>query len=365
MFLSTFPAKTFHLNKNFSKTLYGTLPDGTPIHQFTLTNKNGVELRAIEYGGIITHLFVPDKNGVFEDIVLGHDSLEDYLNSSYFLGALIGRYGNRIGGASFELDGITYQLDKNDGENSLHGGKGYHTVVWKGKEIPSERGISLELTYTSPDGEEGFPGTLSIVVTYTLTEDNALEIKYKAATDKKTIVNLTQHSYFNLSGIKEDILGHTLSMDADRYVEIRESAIPTGRLVLVSNSPFDFNSPKEIGKHIEGNHPQLQLAGGFDFTWVLNNPGNINQQAAVLSHQKSGRVLEVFTTEPGIQFYSGNALANTPPGKKDKSNSRRMGLCLETQHFPDSPNQPNFPSVELDIGEIYETTTIYKFSLNK
>ncbi len=353
------------MSTNFTKTLYGTLPNGTPIHQFTLTNKNGVELRAIEYGGIITHLFVPDKNGITEDIVLGHDTLEDYLNSSYFLGALIGRYGNRIGGASFELDGITYQLEKNDGENNLHGGnKGYHAAVWKGKEIPSEKGTTLELNYISPDGEEGFPGTLSITVTYTLTEDNALEIEYKATTDKKTIVNLTQHSYFNLAGMKEDILGHRLNINADRFVEIKEGAIPTGRLAPVSDSPFDFNSPKEIEKDIEKDHPQVKLAGGFDVTWVLNDPGDINLRAAILSHQQSGRVMEVFTTEPGIQFYSGNALANTPSGKGGNSNNRRMGLCLETQHFPDSPNQPNFPSVELDAGEVYETTTIYKFSVS-
>ncbi|RNC84566.1 MAG: galactose mutarotase [Balneola sp.] len=354
------------MSTHSTKTHYGTLPDGTPIHQFTLTNKNGVELKAIEYGGIITHLFVPDKHGVFEDIVLGHDSLKNYLNSPYFLGALIGRYGNRIAGASFELDGITYQLEKNDGENNLHGGDhGFHTVVWKGKEISSEKGKVLELSYTSPDGEEGFPGALTIRVIYTLTDEDTFEIEYRATTDKKTIINLSQHSYFNLSGMKEDILGHELSINADRYVEIKEGSIPTGRLEPVSETPFDFRTAKEIGVNIEKDHPQLRLAGGFDFTWVLNNPGDMTQPMAVLSHQKSGRMIEVYTTEPGIQFYSGNALANTPPGKKGGSNHKHMGLCLETQHFPDSPNQPHFPSVELDIDQVYSTTTIYKFSISK
>ncbi|MEQ9265430.1 MAG: aldose epimerase family protein [Balneolaceae bacterium] len=349
---------------SFEKEHYGTMPDGSSIHQFTLTNSNGMELKVIEYGGIITHLTAPDKDGVFEDIVLGHDALEEYLESSYYLGALIGRYGNRIANAKFSLDGVEYALEVNDNPNSLHGGdSGYHARIWKGEELKDDNGTALKLTYQSKDGEEGFPGNLDIEVMYTLTDENALEIHYKATTDKKTIVNLTQHSYFNLSSMKEDILSHELELHADRYVHIREGAIPTGKLEPVAGTPFDFTSQKVIGKDIDADHPQLQITGGFDVTWVLNETRNELKKAGSLTHPESGRIMEIWTTEPGIQFYSGNALKNTPSGKKGSANNRRMGLCLETQHFPDSPNQPEFPSVVLDVGETYRSTTVYRFSV--
>lgn len=323
-----------------------------------------MEMKVIEYGGIITHLTAPDRNGVFEDVVLGHDSLEEYLESCYYLGALIGRYGNRIANAKFSLDGVEYALELNDNPNTLHGGdSGYHARVWRGEELKANNGTALKLSYRSKDGEEGFPGNLDIEVTYTLTDENALEIHYKATTDKKTIVNLTQHSYFNLSAMKEDILGHELELHADRYVHIREGAIPTGKLEPVADSPFDFTSPKIVGKDIDADHPQLQITGGFDLTWVLNDTEDELKSAGSLIHPRSGRVMEILTTEPGIQFYSGNALKNAPPGKGDTANNRRTGLCLESQHFPDSPNQAGFPSVVLDVGEEYNSLTIYKFSV--
>lgn len=323
-----------------------------------------MEMKVIEYGGIITHLTAPDRNGVFEDVVLGHDSLEEYLESCYYLGALIGRYGNRISNAKFSLDGVEYALELNDNPNTLHGGNsGYHARVWRGEELKANNGTALKLSYQSKDGEEGFPGNLDIEVTYTLTDENSLEIHYKATTDKKTIVNLTQHSYFNLSAMKEDILGHELELHADRYVHIREGAIPTGKLEPVAGSPFDFTSPKVVGKDIDADHPQLQITGGFDLTWVLNDTKDGLKKAGSLIHSKSGRIMEILTTEPGIQFYSGNALKNAPPGKGDTANNRRTGLCLESQHFPDSPNQAGFPPVVLDVGEEYNSLTIYKFSV--
>lgn len=350
--------------ESFRKERYGTMPDGTEISQFRLKNDNGMKIKVIELGGIITCLTAPDRNGTFEDVVLGHDTLEEYLESSYYLGALIGRYGNRIANGKFSLDGSEYQLQPNDSPNTLHGGDtGFHTRVWKGEEVTVLNGTALKLSYTSADGEEGFPGNLTVEVRYTLTNNNALVIDYTATTDKKTIVNLTQHSYFNLSAMKEDVLGHELVINADRFVEIREGAIPTGNLAPVQNSPFDFTSSKPVGKDIDADHPQLAITGGFDVTWVLNKEGRELDVAAKLAHPASGRVMEVLTTEPGIQFYSGNALKNTPHGKGGIAHNRRMGLCLETQHFPDSPNQPEFPSVELDVNEIYRTKTVYRFSV--
>ncbi len=349
---------------SFKKEYYGFLPDGTEISLFRLKNDNGMKIKVLEYGGIITEIMAPNKKGAFENIVLGHDTLEEYLQSNYYLGALIGQYGNRIANAKFALDGIDYQLGLNDKPNNLHGGDtGFHARAWKGEEVSVPNGTGLKLSYLSEDGEEGFPGNLRVEVIYTLTNNNELVIDYTATTDKKTIVNLTQHSYFNLSGMKEDILDHELVINADRFVEIQEGAIPTGNLVPVKNSPFDFTSQKRIGDEIDADHPQLTLTDGYDFTWVLNKDGHELDIAAKLVHPASGRVLEVLTTEPGIQFYSGNFLKNVPEGKNGTENNRRMGLCLETQHFPDSPNQPYFPSVVLDVDEKYRSTTIYKFSV--
>ncbi|GAB5409855.1 MAG: galactose mutarotase [Balneolaceae bacterium] len=340
------------------------MPDGTEISQFRLKNDNGMKMKVIEYGGIITELMAPDRNGVFEDVVLGHDSLEDYLQSNYYIGALIGRYGNRIANAKFSLDDKEYQLEQNDGSNNLHGGDtGFHARVWKGEEVSVINGTGLKFSYLSKDGEEGFPGNLAIEVTYTLTNNNALVIDYTATTDQKTIVNLTQHSYFNLSGMKEDILDHELKINAHQFVEIGEGAIPTGNLALVKETPFDFTTAKPIGKDINADHPQLNIPGGYDVTWVLNKKGHELDVAATLAHPASGRMIEVLTTEPGIQFYSGNALKNIPTGKKGIDHNPRTGLCLETQHFPDSPNQPDFPSVVLDVDEKYRSTTVYRFGI--
>ncbi len=350
--------------ESFRKEHYGTLPDGTEISQFRLKNDKGVKIKVIEYGGIITELMVPDRKGTFEDVVLGHNSLDDYLESNYYLGALIGRYGNRISNAKFSLDDTEYQIHTNDAPNSLHGGDtGFHTRVWKGEEVSVVNGTGLKLSYISADGEEGFPGNLTIEVIYTLTNNNALVIDYTATTDKKTIVNLTQHSYFNLTGMKRDVLGHELFINADQFVEISEGAIPTGNLVPVKDTPFDFKLTKVIGAEIDTDHPQLNLSGGYDHTLVLNKAGHELDVAAKLSEPTSGRVMEVLTTEPGIQFYAGNALKNNPQGKNDSQNNPRMGLCLECQHFPDSPNQPSFPSVVLDVDEKFRSTTVYRFSV--
>ncbi len=349
--------------QSVTKEVYGVMPNGTEINQFTLTNYNGMMMKVIEYGGIITHLTAPDKNGNFEDVVLGHDSLEEYLNSDYYLGALIGRYGNRIANASFSLHGVEYELEKNNGPNNLHGGNGYHSVGWKAEEHQTEQGAAIKLSYTSEDGEEGFPGTLEIEVTYTLSNQNELIVEYKATTDQSTVVNLTQHSYFNLSAMKEDILNHELYINADTYLAVNEHAIPSGGLSPVQGTPFDFTSIKKIGKDIEADHDQIKIGSGFDHNWVINRENDELETAAVLIHWDSGRKMEVLTTEPGVQFYSGNHLKNEPKGKGDARNDRRFGLCLETQHFPDSPNRPDFPSTVLEPDEEYQTTTVYRFSI--
>lgn len=347
--------------QSVTKETYGVMPDGTEVTQFTLTNTNGMMMKVIEYGGIITHLTAPDKNGNFDDVVLGHDSLEEYLNSNYYLGALIGRYGNRIANASFSLHGVEYELEKNDGPNNLHGGSGYHSVVWRCEELQAEHGSAIKLSYTSEDGEEGFPGTLEIEVTYTLSNHNELIIDYKATTDKSTVINLTQHSYFNLSGMKEDILNHQLHIDADTFLAVDEHSIPSGGLTPVAGTPFDFTSLKTIGDDITSDHDQVQKGSGYDHNWVLNKEGEELKFAAVLTHPESGRKMEILTTEPGIQFYSGNFLKNEPTGKSGTANKYRFGLCLETQHFPNSPNRPDFPSTALEPGEEYRTSTVYRF----
>ncbi len=351
----------------FHSQLYGTLPGGTPVRQFMLTNNNGMQMNVIEYGGIITHLTAADRDGNFEDVVLGHDSLEDYLNSEYYLGALIGRYGNRIANGCFMLNGTEYQLARNNGINSLHGGPGgFHTKHWKGEQVEQDGGVALKLSCTSPDGEEGFPGTLTVEVTYTLTHQNALHIEYKARTDTPTVVNLTQHSYFNLSGMKDDISGHELMIHADTFLPVDENILPTGEFAPVNGTPFDFSTAKSIGLDIEADHPQLKPGNGFDHNWVLNESGkNEPELAARVAHPPSGRVMEVYTTEPGMQFYSGNALKNDPPGKRGTSHHPRTGFCLETQHFPNSPNMPEFPSTVLNANEEYQTKTVYRFLVNK
>jgi len=363
------PKKQSKLNmeeqSTITKTPYGKLPDGTVIDQYTLKNTNGMTVGIITYGGIITSWTAPNKEGVYEDVVLGYTQLEEYLNGSPYFGALIGRYGNRIAQAKFALDGKEYTLAVNDGPNHLHGGlKGFDKVVWNATQSKTDSGVSLVLRYLSAHMEEGYPGNLETTVTYTLTPNNELEVKYQAITDQKTVVNLTQHSYFNLSAdFSKPIVDHQISIDADSYLPVDETLIPTGEFAEVQNTPFDFRKAKTIGKDIDTDHDQLKKGLGYDHCWVLNHQNQGLRFAASAHHKKSGRLLEVYTDEPGMQFYTGNFLDGTLPNKQGGTYAHRTGFCLETQHYPDSPNQENFPSVILNPGETYTTKTIFKFSV--
>ena len=344
---------------------FGKLTDGTAIHVYSLTNSQGVVARITNYGGRVVSITVPDRTGAKADVILGFDSVSGYAeNTGPFFGALIGRYGNRIGHAGFTLDKVAYKLDKNDGENTLHGGaQGFDKRVWTALEMKDG---GIELTYTSKDGEEGFPGTLKAVVTYHLTDANELRINYTATTDKDTVVNLTNHSYFNLKGAGNgDILGHMVTLNADSFTPVDAGLIPTGELRAVAGTPFDFRKSTAIGARIEQNDEQLKLGKGYDHNWVLNKKAPVMTLAARVEEPSSGRVLEVETTEPGIQFYSGNFLDGTNKGKGGKAYIRRSGFCLETQHYPDSPNKPKFPSTELKPGQTYRSTTIYRFAVSK
>ncbi|CAE7243193.1 mro [Symbiodinium sp. KB8] len=343
------------------KTSFGKLSNGKEVHEYTLRNKNGMEVSIITYGGIIRSLLVPDKDGRLADVVLGYDDLQGYLDENPYFGAIVGRYGNRIAKGRFYLDGEEYQLATNNGENHLHGGvMGFDKVLWKAVPLKDDAGVALKLTYLSVDMEEGYPGNLDVSVIYRLTEDNELVIEYEATTDKKTILNLTSHSYFNLSGEHSDILSHQLQLNAANYLPVDETLIP-GEVSSVADTPFDFTQLKTIGRDIEQEHIQLKNGGGFDHCWILDPSADVLKLAATLTDPRSGRKMEVYTTEPGIQFYSGNFLDGTITGKQDKTYQRRHGLCLETQHFPDSPNRPDFPSTVLSPGEVYQTRTIYKF----
>ncbi|MDG2397535.1 MAG: galactose mutarotase [Flavobacteriaceae bacterium] len=348
-----------------SKSDYGKTPDGISVEQYILKNKKGMKIAIITYGGIITSWTAPDKNGMYQDIVLGYNSLDEYIKSTPYFGAIIGRYGNRIANGKFTLEGIEYTLAQNNGPNNLHGGiKGFDKVVWNAEEVISDTIIGLKLTYHSKDKEEGFPGNLETVVTYTLTEDNTLEVLYEATTDKKTIINLTQHSYFNLSGdFNKTILNHEITIDADTYIPVDETLIPTGELAPVAGTPFDFRKPKTMALEINADNDQLKKGGGYDHCWVLNDQDEGMRLNATAYHPESGRVLEVFSNEPGIQLYSGNFLDGTLPSKNGGTYAYRSGFCLETQHYPDSPNQNNFPSVVLSPGEKYSSKTSFKFSV--
>lgn len=346
------------------KIIYGEMPDGRKVEQYTLSNAAGMEIDVITYGGVITRWTAPDKNGNYGNIVLGFDKLEQYLEGNPYFGALIGRYGNRIAKGSFSLDGTTYTLATNDGENHLHGGeKGFDKVLWQAQGKKTADGSSLVLSYTSANGEEGYPGKLKVQVTYTLTADNGLDIRYEARTDRPTVINLTQHSYFNLSGnFGQDILDHELFLDADTYLPVDSGLIPTAEFRPVSGTPFDFSRSKPIGKEINAGDSQLQLGQGYDHCWVLNHGENDFGLAATAYHPNSGRLLEVYTDEPGIQFYSGNFLDGSLPAPQGGTYGQRSGFCLETQHFPDSPNQEGFPSVRLDPGNIYTSRTLFKLT---
>lgn len=346
------------------------MPDGTPIDIYTLRNANGMEARIITYGGIVQSLRVPDKNGQLADVVLGFDSLDGYISPKYlnacpYFGALIGRYGNRIGGAKFTLDGQTYELAKNNNGNTLHGGvKGFDKVVWTARPYDTPLGQALELTYVSKDGEEGFPGTLTVKAVYTLTTDNALRLDFTATTDKDTVCNLTHHSYFNLAGQGSgDILSHLVYINSDKTTPVDSELIPTGGYADVSGTPFDFRKPTAIGARINDPNQQLQYGPGYDHNWVINKPlGKFGLQARV-TEPTTGRVMEVWSDQPGLQFYAGNFLDGSITGKDGKVYQRRSGFCMEPQHYPDSPNEPQFPTTELKPGQTYKNVIVYKFSV--
>ena len=341
---------------------YGLTPDGETVTSYILTNNQGMKMEVLNYGGIIVSLTAPDREGHYEDVVLGFDSLQPYIQRNPFFGALVGRYGNRIAGGKFSLDGKEYPLVQNNGENHLHGGTiGFDKVVWISQALETPEGPSLKLAYTSVHMEEGYPGELSVRVTYLLSNDNALRVDYVATTDRPTIVNLTQHTYFNLNPNAETILDHELTLNANHYLPVDEGLIPIGSLNKVTGTPFDFLVAHSVGERIDSDHPQVAIGGGYDHCWVLNGLEDDLKTAAVLFDPATGREMTVETTEPGVQFYSANFLDGSLYGK-GKVYAKRGGLCLETQHFPDSPNRPDYPTTRLDPGQTYRTTTVFKFS---
>ena len=341
------------------KSEYAKLPDGA-VTMFTVTNAKGMEAKIITWGGVLVSLKTADRKGTLADVVHGHDSLGDYrADTGTYFGALVGRYANRIGGAKFQLDGKTDNLPVNDGANGLHGGTmGFDKRNWSGREVPG----GVELSYTSKDGEEGYPGTLKTIVTYTLTEENALRIHYTATTDKATVVNMTNHTYWNLRG-EGDILNHLVTINADKYTPVDTGLIPTGELKDVTGTPFDFRKPMAPGARIKQADEQLKRGNGYDHNWVLNRTGKGLELAGRVEETTTGRVLEVFTDQPGVQFYTGNFLNGSVKGKGGKPMNQRTALCLETQHYPDSPNKPTFPTTTLKPGEKYDTTTEFRFSV--
>lgn len=343
------------------KQQFGKTPDGIPVELYTLANRQGMEAGILTYGGIVVTLKVPDKNGRPGDVVLGFDRLDGYLEKSPYFGAIIGRYGNRIGKGRFTLEGVEYKLARNNGENSLHGGlRGFDKVVWQ---VRNAGDRTVELGYLSRDGEEGYPGNLNVTVRYTLTDEGEMRIDYRAAADKTTVLNLTNHSYFNLAGEGQgDILDHQLTVNADRFTPVDEGLIPTGELRSVKGTPFDFRTAAAIGARIGADDEQLRLGGGYDHNFVLNKSGDALSLAAAAYEPRSGRVLEVFTTEPGMQLYTGNSLDGTMRGKGGHGYPRRSAFCLETQHFPDSPNKPQFPATTLKPGQSYHSATALRFS---
>jgi aldose 1-epimerase len=346
------------------KIQFGETMDGTGVDQFILSNNNGMEVRIINYGGIITYWTAPDKNGDYKDIVLGYNTLAEYEAETPYFGALIGRYGNRIAKGKFSLGNQEYTLAVNNGVNHLHGGlKGFDKVIWDAKTIVSDSTVSLELSYLSKDMEEGYPGNLETKVTYTLNNKDELSVNYEATTDKPTIVNLTQHSYFNLTAdFNHDILGHELVINADSFLPVDNTLIPTGEFRDVTGTPFDFKTSKAIGIHIDNENIQLKNGLGYDHCWVLNDQNTGVRFVASAYEPVSGRLLEVFSDEPGIQFYSGNFLDGTLPSKNKGMYQHRTGFCFETQHYPDSHNQKNFPSVRLNPGEKYNSKTVFRLS---
>jgi len=344
---------------------FGQTKDGVAVDLYTLKNNNGVEVGICNYGGLIIFLKVPDRNGQLGDVVLGYDNLDDYIKDSPYFGAMIGRYGNRIAKGKFTLNGKEYTLAVNNGPNALHGGlKGFDKVVWEPRILASFEGPALELKYTSPDGEEGYPGNLAVTATYTLKNDNSLTLEFTAVTDKDTIVNLTAHSYFNLAG-KGDILNHVVMIPADMFTPVDRTLIPTGELRPVAGTPFDFRTPTAIGARINEDDQQLKFGNGYDHNWVINKPPGKFGLMARVSEPTTGRMMEIWSTEPGLQFYSGNFLDGKNTGKGGWVYKFRNGFCMEPQHFPDSPNKPSFPSVVLKPEQVYQNTIVYKFSVQK
>ncbi|HEU4835475.1 MAG TPA: aldose epimerase family protein [Pyrinomonadaceae bacterium] len=355
----------FATAQTVSKQSFGKTADGQNIDLYMLRNTRGVEATITNYGGILVSLKVPDRNGKFDDVVLGFNDLDNYLTKNDpYLGAIIGRYGNRIAKGRFTLNGTEYKLAVNNGENHLHGGiKGFDKVVWTGHDMKTKAGPAVVLTYLSKDGEEGYPGNLNVRVVYTLTNNNEIKIDYSATTDKDTVTNLTHHSYFNLAGEGNgDILNHLVTINANRFVPTDAGSIPTGELKNVAGTPFDFLKATAIGARINDDDEQLKLGNGYDHTWVINGRAGMMRLAATAYEAGSGRVMQVWTTEPGMQFYTGNFLNGTLTGKSGKVYARRNGFCFETQHYPDSPNQPSFPTTTLKKGQTYKSTTIYRFS---
>ena len=350
----------------FKKEAFGKLADGRAVDIYTLTNRNGVEVRITNYGAAVVSLKAPDREGKFQDVVLGYDSLDGYLANAPYIGVVVGRYANRIAKGRFSLNGVEYKLAVNNGENHLHGGiVGFDKVLWNASEAKTMNGAALRLSYVSADGEEGYPGKLSASIVYTLTNLNELKVDYVATTSKDTVVNLTQHSYFNLAGQGNgDILGHNLMINADRFTPTDAGSIPTGEIRKVKGTPFDFTTPMRIGERINNSDEQLGFGKGYDHNFVLNGKNGALRRAARASDPASGRVMEVWTTEPGVQLYTGNFL-DGKIGKDGKAYNYRYGFCLETQHFPDSPNQPKFPTTVLRRGASYRTTTVFKFSVQK
>ncbi len=344
-----------------TSSVFGKLPDNREVLQYTLTNRAGMSAQVINYGATITSLRVPDRSGKMDDVVLGYDSVQGYMDGTSYFGAIVGRYGNRIGKGQFQLDGKQYQVTVNDGENHLHGGKiGFNKVLWQSKLLSPS---SVELQYVSKDGEEGYPGAVTLKVTYTLTDKNELRIDYEGTTDKPTILNPTQHSYFNLSGsFTNTILDHVLTIEADRFTPVDKGLIPTGQLAEIANTPFDFRAPTAIGARINDPVEQMALGKGYDHNWVLRGDAGQLRKAVELYEPKSGRLMTMFTDQPGVQFYSGNFLDGAAHGKNGVAYQHRTGLCLEAQAYPDTPNKPQFPSVTLKPGQVYRQTTVYQFS---
>jgi aldose 1-epimerase len=351
------------------KSLFGTAQNGAPVYQFTMTNQAGMEVRVINYGGIITAVNVPDRAGAFRNVVLGYSDLTNYESRNPFFGCVAGRYANRIAKGRFTLDGKTYQLAVNDGQNHLHGGlKGFDKQVWEVAreiDVPGEEGV--EMRYLSPDGEENYPGNLDVSMAYILTAKNELRIEYRATTDAPTVLNLTNHTYWNLAGEGTgSIYEHVLQLNAERYTPVDAGAIPTGEFAPVEGTPLDFRSARVIADGIRSNHPQIVFGKGYDHNWIINRSSLADQSlvlAAELSEPVSGRRMQVWTSEPGIQFYSGNFLIGPFYGSSHRAYRQSDGLCLETQHFPDSPNHPDFPTTVLRPGEVFQSTTIYQFIL--